>query len=97
MAAATGAGEGMPDELYSRQVYVVGAKGQGRLRAAKALLVGLDGVGVEVGACLLAGLVNAGRHRGWLLPQLKICASWELESCMSWMSKMCHMTTLAAK
>lgn len=47
MAAASGAG----DELYSRQVYVVGAKGQGRLRAASVLVVGLDGCGLEIGAC----------------------------------------------
>ena len=46
--AAQGA-SGVDEKLYSRQLYVVGRRGQERLRSASVLVVGLDGLGVEAG------------------------------------------------
>lgn len=39
------------EELYSRQLYVMGHQAQRRMAASRVLLVGLRGLGVEIGAC----------------------------------------------
>jgi hypothetical protein len=38
------------DELYSRQLYAIGHKAQTRIQSSNVLLVGLRGIGVEIGA-----------------------------------------------
>lgn len=37
--------------LYSRQLYVMGHEAQRKMQTSNVLLVGLDGVGVEIGSC----------------------------------------------
>lgn len=36
--------------LYSRQLYVMGREGQARMASSDVLVVGLNGLGVEIGA-----------------------------------------------
>lgn len=46
------------DELYNRQLYVYGHEAQARMSVSSILIVGLNGLGVEVAKnVILAGLV----------------------------------------
>ena len=47
-AAAMATAAEVDDSLYSRQLYVLGVEAQRRLQAARVLIAGLDGLGVEV-------------------------------------------------
>jgi ubiquitin-activating enzyme E1 len=48
MASKENAGE-IDESLYSRQLYVMGREGQARMATSDVLLVGLNGLGVEIG------------------------------------------------
>jgi ubiquitin-activating enzyme E1 len=45
---ATDGGE-VDESLYSRQLYVMGREGQARMAKSDVLIVGLNGLGVEIG------------------------------------------------
>ena len=44
--------EDVDEGLYSRQLYVLGHEAQRRMGASSVLIVGLGGVGIEIGAFL---------------------------------------------
>ncbi len=46
MASEAGA---VDESLYSRQLYVMGREGQARMAKSDVLIVGLNGLGVEIG------------------------------------------------
>ena len=80
------------EELYNRQLYVMGHSAQGRMSSASILLVGLRGVGCEVGACIYVASLPAPSSpvllilngnsdvsslvRGTRLAQRKTSSSW---------------------
>ncbi len=39
------------DGLYSRQLYVMGHEAMARMSASKVLIIGMKGLGVEIGMC----------------------------------------------
>lgn len=47
-AGGAGGDGGVDTDLYSRQIYVMGMEGMSKLSRYSVLLVGLNGVGVEV-------------------------------------------------
>ena len=54
-AAADGGAAGemqLDEELYNRQLYVMGHAAQRRMAASSVLIIGLGGVGVEIGTKL---------------------------------------------
>ena len=48
--------EEIDEDLYSRQLYVMGHKAQRRMGNSSILIIGMNGLGVEIGACSRVGL-----------------------------------------
>ena len=46
---AAGDSSSIDEGLYSRQLYVMGREGQARMATSDVLIVGLNGLGVEIG------------------------------------------------
>lgn len=51
MAQAMEVNDQIDEGLYSRQLYVMGHEAQRRMAAADVLIAGVNGLGVEIGAC----------------------------------------------
>ena len=50
------------ESLYSRQLYVFGHEAQKRMASTNVLLVGLKGLGAEIGASLLRSVIRCVLH-----------------------------------
>ena len=51
--------------LYSRQLYVMGREGQAKMAASNVLIVGLNGLGVEIGGSEKWSRGSKRAYRGW--------------------------------
>jgi hypothetical protein len=50
-SSSPSAAPAIDDDLFSRQLYAIGFAAQARIQTSSVLIVGLRGIGVEIGSC----------------------------------------------
>ena len=59
-------GTTIDESLYSRQLYVLGEDAMKKMNASSALIIGMKGLGVEIGSSRLRRIPNSEEHHsGW--------------------------------
>lgn len=58
--------QGIDESLYSRQLYVLGEEAMKKMNASSALIIGMGGLGVELGKYIYWDVIYSQEHHfGW--------------------------------